>query len=100
MVKYEYNPSLEGFQREDRRGRVLPINIVEGRRIESLLNLGYSVTRIYDEIDFVDKVTLTTVRTFVKNYREGNISLEGDFPIPEHDFEEITMEVRLEKLER
>lgn len=99
MVKYEYNPTLEGFQRVDRRGRVLPINISEGRRIETLLKLGCSVASIYESIDFNKDVTSTTVRTFVKNYREGNISLEGDFPVPEHQFEEVTNDSRLTSLE-
>lgn len=100
MVKYQYNVEMEGFQRIDRRGRVLPINITEGRRIDSMSQLGCSSQEIYDGITFNAKtVTHSTVKTFLKNVKEGNINLEGDYPAPSKTIEEMSLESRVDRLE-
>lgn len=100
MVKYEYDPAVEGFRRVDRRGRILEINISEGRRIESLMNLGWSADAIFDKMHFNGNATRTTCKTFIKNLKEGNISLEGDFPAPKEIVENLDLEARVSKLEK
>ena len=99
MVKYEYDPIAEGFRRTDNRGRILEINIAEARRIETLMNLGWSVDSIYEKIHFNGNVTRTTCRSFIRNLKEGNITLEGDFPAPKELMENLDLEARVSKLE-
>lgn len=100
MVKYEYNPHIEGFKRVDNRGHTLDIDIVEARRIVALKNLGYSVTDIFKEMDLARKISVSTLRTFLKNYENGNISIEGEFPVPQKHLDEMDNEVRIDDLER
>lgn len=99
MVKYEYDVEEEGFRRVDRRGRILPINITEARRIESLLNLGWGVDAIHSKMVYTQKVSKTTTRSFIKNLKEGNINLEGDYPAPTKQMEEMDLEARLTRME-
>ena len=99
MVKYEYNPNIEGFKRVDNRGHTLDIDIVEARRIVALQNLGYSVTDIFKEMDLARKISISTLRTFLKNYNNGNISIEGEFPVPHKTLDEMDNEVRFNSLE-
>ena len=100
MVKYEYNVDVEGFRRVDNRGKTLPINIIEARRIIALKNLGYSVQKIYNEMELNKKISITTLRTFINNYKEGNISIEGDYPAPKKVMDEMALEERVAALER
>ena len=99
MVRYEYNPNLEGFKRVDNRGYTLQIDIVEARRIVALLNLGYKIPEIFQEMDLGRKISISTLRTFIRNYNDGNISIEGDFPVPQKNLDEMDTEVRFTKIE-
>ena len=99
MVKDEYDVEEERFRRVDRRGRILSINITEARRIESLLNLGWGVDAIHSKMVYTQKVSKTTTRSFIKNLKEGNINLEGDYPAPTRQMEEMDLEARLTRME-
>lgn len=99
MVKYYYDVDEEGFRREDRRGRILPINIVEARRIESLRNLGWGVDAIHKKMVYTQTVSKTTTRSFIKNLEAGNINLGGDYPAPTRQMENMDMEARLSRVE-
>lgn len=100
MVKYDYDVTIEGFRRVDRRGRPLYINITEARRIVHMLEMGCSLAKIYSKIDFARDISTTTLRTFAKNYNQGNISVEGDYPTPREIVEEISLSTKVEKLEK
>ena len=101
MVKYYYDIDEEGFKREDRRGRMLPINITEARRIQSLLDLGWGVDSIDKKMNYTSPMaTPTTTKSFVKNLKEGNISLEGDYPAPSKVMEHMDLEARLNAIEQ
>ena len=102
MVKYEYDIERECFRRVDNRGRPLMINITEGKKVESMLNLGYPVAQIYRKIDWVNDINETNLRTFVRNLNNGNIDVSGDYPAPQIVFEGLTidgLEDRIAKLE-
>ena len=98
-MRYDYDVETETFRRIDGRGRPLEFNIVEARRIEQLRNLGFSVQKIYDKIDFANDVTVTNVRTFVKNMENGELSTEGEFPAPTPVFKDLDLEARVRDLE-
>lgn len=99
MVKYEYDIEVEGFRRVDRRGRILPINITEARRIASLIDLGWGVEAIHNKMVYTQQVSKTTTRSFIKNYKEGNINLDGDYPAPVKVMEHMDTEAKLKELE-
>lgn len=99
MVKYEYRPDIEMFKRVDNRGPGLKFNIVEARRIKSMLDMGLKIPTIYKRIDFVYDVSITNLRTFVDNLQKGNIDLEGDYPSPVYQVKEISLEEKVAKLE-
>ena len=92
MVKYEYDIERECFRRVDNRGRPLMINITEGKKVESMLNLGYPVAQIYRKIDWVNDINETNLRTFVRNLNNGNIDVSGDYPAPQIVFEDLTID--------
>lgn len=100
MVKYEYRPELEVFKRVDNRGYPLKFNIVEGRRIQQMLDMGLKIPTIYNKIDFVNDVSITNLRTFVDNLNKGNIDLDGDYPVPVHQIAEIGLDERVSQLEK
>ena len=99
MAKYEYNIELEAFRRTDKRGRPLYFNITEARRIQNMLEMGCSVPQIYNKIDFERDVSVTNLRTFIRNLNEGNLSLEGDYPAPVGVVKEIGTETKIQALE-
>lgn len=99
MVKYVYDVETESFKRADNRGIKLKINISEARRIESLLTLGHNPNAIYNKMNFAQNVSITTLRTFIKNLEAGNIDLEGDYPAPSVIMQDMSMEARIKKLE-
>lgn len=78
MVKYEYNPDLEVFRRVDNRGPSLKVNIMEARRIKSMMDLGIKAPTILMKIDFVNPISMTNLRTIMKNIEKGNLELDGD----------------------
>lgn len=99
MAKYEYRADLEMFKRVDNRGPPLKFNIVEGRRVKSMLDMGLKTPTIYKKIDFVNDVSITNLRTFIDNLNRGNIDLDGDYPSPVYQVKEISVEERLSRLE-
>lgn len=98
-MRYDYDVETESFIRIDGRGRPLKFNITEAKRIESLRNLGFSVQKIYDKMDFVNDVTVTNLRTFIKNMENGELSTEGDYPAPTPVFKDLDLEARVSSLE-
>ena len=96
-MKYEYRTDLEMFKRVDNRGPGLKFNIVEARRIKSMLDMGMKAPTIYMKIDFVNDVTITNLRTFIDNL---NIDLDGDYPSPVYQVKEIALDDRVSKLEQ
>jgi len=99
-MRYDYDVETETFRRIDGRGRALEFNIIEARRMESLRNLGFSVQKIYDKIDFANDVTVTNVRTFIRNLENGELSTEGEFPAPTPVFKDLDLEARVRTLEQ
>jgi len=100
MVEYYYDSGIEAFKRADKRGKPLYINVTEAQRIVSLLDLGYSVSEIEGKISLANpKGTITTIKSFIKNYRSGNISMPVDAPAPVKVFESMTDSNRIEALE-
>jgi len=98
-MRYEYDVEVEGFRRVDRLGRILKININEGRRIASLVDLGYTDSQIHEMMIYTRNVKRSTTTTFIKNLKEGNINLEGDYPAPTKVMEHMDMESRISELE-
>lgn len=99
-MKYEYNASLECFEREDKLGKKFYINSNEAQRIVTMRELGYSIGRICAKIQFnSDKVYESTVANFLKNVDEGNIIVNGDYPAPKGVIKELTVSDRLVSLE-
>ena len=99
-MKYEYNASLECFEREDKLGKKFYINSNEAQRIVTMRELGYSIGRICAKIQFnSDKVYESTVANFLKNVDEGNIIVNGDYPAPKGVIKELTVSDRISNLE-
>ena len=99
-MKYEYNSSLECFEREDKLGKKFYINSNEAQRIVTMRELGYSIGRICAKIQFnSDKVYESTVANFLKNVDEGNIIVNGDYPAPKGVIKDLTVSDRLISLE-
>lgn len=99
MVKYVYNPDLEVFRRVDNRGPSLKVNIIEARRIKSMMDLGIKAPTILVKIDFVNPISMTNLRTIMKNIEKGNLELDGDYPVPTNQLDDINTEIRLTNLE-
>lgn len=100
-MKYEYSESEECFKRMDNRGRPLFVNIVEARQIESYLDLGYSVEEIKDKVKLSNrKAGRHTIISVIKNLKEGNIELEGDYEIPFPQLIEVDDDMRISALEK
>lgn len=99
MVKYKYHVEQEVFRRVDNRGPPLKINIVEARRVASMMELGIKAPTIHKKIDWVNPISITTLRTVMKNIEDGNLELDGDYPAPVGQMQDITVEARLNRLE-
>lgn len=100
MAKYNYNPNKEAFVREDNKGKPLYVNITEAQRIVSLIDLGYSVADIENKMSLSNpKGTSTTVKSFLKNYKKGNINMPDNAPAPSMVFDSMTDNDRLTALE-
>lgn len=101
MVKYNYNTEMEAFKRNDNRGKPLYVNITEAQRIVSLLELGYSVSDVCGKISLNNpKGTVTTIKSFIRNYNEENITIPQDAPAPALLFDSVDDEARISELER
>ena len=100
-MKYEYYESEECFKRIDNRGRPLFVNISEARQIESYINLGYSVEEIKDKVKLSHpRAGRHTIVSIIKNIKEGNVDLTGDYMIPVDQLVEFTDSERISKLEK
>lgn len=100
MVKYEYDVESEVFKRVDNRGRHLYVNITEAQRIISLMNLGMNKTKIQSKVTLSHPMgTSSTIETFIKNYKNGNIIIPENAPAPKNIFDEFVEESRMDKLE-
>ena len=103
-MKYKYNSSLECFERYDEngkpRGKKLWVNIMEARKIITLYDLGNSVGLIQSKMTFSSKkASGHTVGTIIKLYEEGDIELDGNYPIPSTDFDNLNNDIKIENLE-
>ncbi len=99
-MKYNYSIEQECFIREDNLGKKYPINITEARRIMTLVDLGNSVSEIRNKIRFKsNKVAESTIKNFIIQVRNGNISLDGDYPAPADVVFELTLDERISRLE-
>ena len=100
MAKYVYDVEDENFRRVgDKRGIPLNVNITEAHRIVNLLELGSSVESIFDKVKLSNpKASRSTIRSFIKNYDEGNIELPTDAPVPVKIFDEMTNESNYDEL--
>lgn len=101
MANYKYDALLEVFKRVDNRGNYLAVNISEAQRIINLLDLGYSHSAISNKVRLSNqKAGMSTVKSFIKNYLEGNIEIPEDAPAPVNVFTELDESNRLDALER
>lgn len=100
MVKWYYDDVEEVFKRSDNRGNHLAINIVEAQQIIRFVDLGYNNVEITNKVPISNpKCGSTTVSSFIKNYKLGNINMPEDAPVPTKVFDSITEENRLDDME-
>lgn len=103
MKKYKYNSDLECFERfQDGKpyGKKLWVNIIEARKIVTLYQLGNSVGLIQSKMTFASKkASGHTVKTIIQLYESDEIELDGDYPAPSMDFDNLTVESRMDTLE-
>lgn len=99
-MKYNYNSELGAFVREDGLGKKFWITMVEAHRIMTLYELGVSPNQIGAKIQFKNpKTTVSTVNNLIKNVESGDIVLDTDVPLPVEDFDDVSIEARITKLE-
>lgn len=99
-MKYNYDVKNECFVREDGLGKKFFINSQEAQRIMTMVDLGYSIPRITNKINFAsDKVYESTVANFINNVKDGNIIISNDYPAPDGVIRELTVEERINRLE-
>ena len=99
-MKYNYDAKNECFVREDGLGKKFFINSHEAQRIMTMVDLGYSIPRICNKIQFAsDKVYESTVTNFINNVKEGNIIVSDEYPAPNGVLESLTVEDRISRLE-
>ena len=99
-MKYEYNADLECFVREDGLGKKIWINSSEAQRILTMRDLGYSIPKICNRIQFNSgKVYESSIKNFLKNVDNGNLIVSEDYPAPKNQLIELTLEERISRLE-
>ena len=99
-MRYDYDVKNECFVREDGLGKKFFINSHEAQRIMTMVDLGYSIPRICNKIQFAsDKVYESTVANFINNVNEGNIIVSDEYPAPNGVIESLTVEDRISRLE-
>ena len=99
-MRYNYNSELGAFVREDGAGKKFWITMVEAHRIMTLYELGVSPNQIGAKIQFKNpKTTVSTVNNLIKNVESGDIVLDTDVPLPVEDFDDVSIEARITKLE-
>jgi hypothetical protein len=65
-----------------------------------LYDLGNSVGLIQSKMSFSSKkASGHTVGTIIKLYEEGDIELDGNYPIPSTDFDNLNNDIKIENLE-
>ena len=100
-MRYNYNSNIGAFVREDGLGKKLWINMVEAQRIMTLYELGNSPNQIGAKIQFKSpKTTVSTINNFINNVENGDIVLDSNVPMPVEDFNDISIEARITKLEQ
>lgn len=100
MAEYYYDVEDEVFKRKDKRGNHLAINISEAQRIITLVNLGYSNAKINAKVRISNpKCGGTTIDSFIKNYKLGNIKMPEDAPAPRLMFNRVLEDTRIDDLE-
>lgn len=101
MAEYYYDSNDEVFKRMDNRGNYLAINISEALRIIGLIDLGYSNYSIKNKVIISNpKCKSTTIDSFIRNYKNGNIIIPENAPAPTQLFESITVDDRINSLEK
>ena len=99
-MRYNYDSELGAFVREDGLGKKFWITMVEAHRIMTLYELGVSPNQIGAKIQFKNpKTTVSTVNNLIKNVESGDIVLDNDVPLPVEDFDDVSIEARITKLE-
>jgi len=99
-MRYNYNTSLECFERDDKLGKKYWINMNEAQRVMTLYNLGYNGNQIGAKMNFKNtKFTVSSITNFINNVLEGNIVLDDSVPASFEDFTEMSIESRIQKLE-
>ena len=97
-MKYNYDSDKECFVREDGLGKKFYINSSEALRIMSLHELGNTVPEIRNKMTFHSKkVSESSINNFINNVKQGNIVVDGDYPVP--TVEDLTIEQRISRLE-
>ena len=100
-MRYDYDVENECFVREDKLGKKIWINITEAQRIVTLHELGNTISQINNKINFQSgKVGESTVKNFLNNVEQGNIEIYGDYPAPIGVIQELSIEERLNNLEK
>ena len=64
-----------------------------------MMDLGIKAPTILMKIDFVNPISMTNLRTIMKNIENGNLELDGDYPVPTNQLDDINTEIRLSNLE-
>jgi len=101
MVNYIYDVNDEYFKRADNRGRPLYLNVTEALRIVNMIDMGNSIPAIVNKVNLVHpSATTTTIKSFIRNYNEGNIEIPTNAPVPSNVFDEMTVESNYDALER
>lgn len=99
-MRYNYDSELGAFVREDGLGKKFWITMVEAHRIMTLYELDVSPNQIVARIQFKNpKTTVSTVNNLIKNVESGDIVLDTDVPLPVEDFDDVSIEARITKLE-
>ncbi len=100
-MRYNYNATIGAFEREDKLGKKIWANMNEAQRVITLSDLGYSMGEIQSKISFKSKkATGYTVRTILEKYESGDLEIDMNAPIPVEDYRDLTVEERLNDLER
>ena len=64
-----------------------------------MMDLGMKAPTILTKIDFVNPVSMTNLRTIMNNIEDGNLELEGDYPVPTEQLRDMDLEIRVTRLE-
>ena len=100
-MRYNYNATIGAFEREDKLGKKIWANMNEAQRVITLSDLGYTTGEIQSKISFKSKkATGYTVRTILEKYESGDLEIDMNAPIPVEDYRDLTVEERLNDLER